>query len=314
MKRSVLLIALTSVLLGASPSLSQLPVSPRVIREMNAVQQEILSRDPSARPFEGYDQNNVEQSATRMARDMSDAQLAAAFASYARMTGARMGTAAPAPVPADVSAPGTGFAKGQRVEILSHEKWWPGEVLETDGARAKVRYDQLGSYWDEWVAADRLRPGASPRPSRPPAEAASASIGQFAKGQRVEALAHEKWWPGEVLETDGARAKIRYDSLGSYFDEWVTADRLRPSSTPRPRSPTGEAPPTSTPAPRRPVQSQPAPPAPPPQSRPAGKHEASCKPQYERARTECFLRDRQSFSCPAAANVKYLECLKSGRW
>jgi hypothetical protein len=133
-------------------------------------------------------------------------------------------------------------------------------------------------------------------------------------GQRVEALAHEKWWPGEVLEVDGARAKIRYDQLGSYFDEWVTAERLRPSSIPRPRSPTGEPPAASTAGQRRPVQSQPARPTPPAQSKPAGKHEAACKPQYERARTDCFLRDRGSFSCPAAANVKYLECLKTGRW
>jgi hypothetical protein len=164
----------------AAALLSQLNVSPRVVREMNAVQQELLRRDPSARAYDGYDAANVDEGSARLARSMSNAQLQQAFATYVRMTGARPGA-----------------AKAQTVE-----------------------------------------PASSPQPERSTTDVVAAAP---------------------------------------------------------------------------PAQAKPAP-STPAQSKPASKHEAYCKPFWSQARTDCFLRDRESFSCPIIATNKYEQCLKTGRW
>lgn len=180
MKRSALFVTMAAVLLTASPGLSQPTASPRVLRELNTVQAEILRRDPSARPYQGYDADNFDPGAQRLARSMSDAQLNAALASYVRMTGVRPGSAAASPTPAP----------------------------------------------------------PRPAPVQTPPAAVSRQINAAAPSTPAAAL----------------------------------------------------------------------------QSKPAGKHEAYCKPFWAEARKDCLLRDRESFSCPIIATNKYEQCLKTGRW
>lgn len=187
MKRSVLLVTVAAVLASGSPGLSQSTVPPRVLREMNAVQGEILRRDPSARVHDGYDAANVDPGAGRIARGMSDAELAQAYATYVRMTGARSSPSASAAGPS--------------------------------------------------VRAETARTAPAPAPA-----------------------------------------------------PWRIAQ-----SAPKPVKSPETAPPTA-------------------QSKPAGKHEAYCKPFWAQARTDCFMRDRESFSCPIIAANRYEQCLKTGKW
>jgi hypothetical protein len=39
------------------------------------------------------------------------------------------------------------------------------------------------------------------------------------------------WFPGKILAVDGDRYRVRYDGYGESWDEWVTAERLRPATT-----------------------------------------------------------------------------------
>lgn len=70
--------------------------------------------------------------------------------------------AAPAPAPAPAEAPAPppagGYGAGDAVQILWEGQWYPGKILEADGARYKIRYDGYDASWDEWVTTDRLRP------------------------------------------------------------------------------------------------------------------------------------------------------------
>lgn len=49
---------------------------------------------------------------------------------------------------------------GDRLEIHWGNQWYPGVVLEVDGAKTKIRYDGHSAAWDEWVTSERLREAA----------------------------------------------------------------------------------------------------------------------------------------------------------
>lgn len=142
---------------------------------------------------------------------------------------------------------------------------------------------------------------------------AGPALGQ-AKGDKFEVQWGGKWYAATVLETDGSRTKIHYDGWSSSWDEWVTKDRLRPVTVKTTGRATGEAVADATPAPSKPAPGKPA--AKPAASSPAStsKHKAHCDPFWAEARKDCFLRDRESFSCPIVAANKYEQCLKTGRW
>lgn len=61
------------------------------------------------------------------------------------------------------SGPGTAYSSmGQvnvndRVHILWGSNWWPGTVIQKQGSRAKIHYDNHADSWDELVGLDRLR-------------------------------------------------------------------------------------------------------------------------------------------------------------
>jgi hypothetical protein len=79
------------------------------------------------------------------------------------------------------------------------------------------------------------------------------------------------WYPGKILAVDGNRFQIRYDGYGAFWDEWVTAERLRrPGATPAIPTPAAPAPPPAAPppaqSPAQPATAPPAPPAPAPQT------------------------------------------------
>ena len=48
------------------------------------------------------------------------------------------------------------YREGERVQIEWHGSWFPGTIIEVNGARYKVTYDGYSSSWDEWVEAPRL--------------------------------------------------------------------------------------------------------------------------------------------------------------
>lgn len=47
-------------------------------------------------------------------------------------------------------------------------------------------------------------------------------------GRRVEVESEGKWWPAQVIAIEGERSKIHYGGYGARWDEWVTAERMRP--------------------------------------------------------------------------------------
>jgi len=86
-----------------------------------------------------------------------------ALLSGRRGTGASTPAATPAAaLPAATTAgpgdPHTVYTKGQNVDIFWGSSWWPGAVVNVDGARYLAHYDGYTAVWDEWVTAERLRP------------------------------------------------------------------------------------------------------------------------------------------------------------
>ena len=137
------------------------------------------------------------------------------------------------------------YSKDQPVDIHWGSSWWPGSVVAVDGKRYRAHYDGYGASSDEWVTARRLRPrapadaGASATAdSGPiaagtdggatPAEKGGDPNARYEAGQKVDIFWGSRWWAGTVKKKDGARYFVGYDGWSSGWDEWVTAERLRP--------------------------------------------------------------------------------------
>ena len=50
-------------------------------------------------------------------------------------------------------------ADAEKVEILWGGQWFPGHVVKRDGARTLIHYNGWADSWNEWVTAEKLRPG-----------------------------------------------------------------------------------------------------------------------------------------------------------
>ncbi|MDX2109386.1 MAG: Tudor-knot domain-containing protein [Verrucomicrobiota bacterium] len=66
------------------------------------------------------------------------------------------------------------YTIGEGVEILWHDKWHPGSILDVKESKFRVNYEGINESWDEWVPATRLRKKstlpsepATPAPSQP---------------------------------------------------------------------------------------------------------------------------------------------------
>ena len=57
----------------------------------------------------------------------------------------------------DSSKDSSTFEKGQKVQINWSGTWYKGSILEVSNEKYKVRYDDWGSTYDEWVGPERLR-------------------------------------------------------------------------------------------------------------------------------------------------------------
>lgn len=142
-----------------------------------------------------------------------------------------VGTTATALGPGDPKAV---YSKGQDIDIHWGSTWWPGSVIEVDGATYRAHYEGYGSGSDEWVTADRLRPRATgvadadERPDAAPEADAGDPNATYAVGDAVDIRWGSAWWPGSIKKTDGERYRIAYEGYSETWDEWVTATRLRP--------------------------------------------------------------------------------------
>jgi len=47
-------------------------------------------------------------------------------------------------------------------------------------------------------------------------------------GSKVEIYYSQVWYPGSIIDVSGDKYKVHYDKFTSYWDEWVTKERLRP--------------------------------------------------------------------------------------
>lgn len=76
------------------------------------------------------------------------------------------------------------------------------------------------------------KPGQQAKPAgKPPVHAAGARgnpPAAFRKNDKVEILWSGSWYKGRILEIRNNKFLVHYDGWGSLYDEWVTADKLRP--------------------------------------------------------------------------------------
>ncbi len=49
------------------------------------------------------------------------------------------------------------YAKGEKIDVEWKGKYWPASILEVQGNRYKIHYDNYGSEWDEAVSVKRIR-------------------------------------------------------------------------------------------------------------------------------------------------------------
>jgi parallel beta-helix repeat protein len=75
------------------------------------------------------------------------------------------------------------------------------------------------NYWTE--------PGV-PKKSKAAAPPSVRLISPQPEKAEIEVQWEGKWWPATVLRKEGDRTQIHYVGYGSKWDEWVTADRIRP--------------------------------------------------------------------------------------
>jgi hypothetical protein len=47
-------------------------------------------------------------------------------------------------------------------------------------------------------------------------------------GERIEAYSEDGWYKAKIIDSDGTRSKVHYVNYDASFDEWLTADKIRP--------------------------------------------------------------------------------------
>lgn len=52
---------------------------------------------------------------------------------------------------------GQALVTSSKIEILWVNSWWPGKILEINGDKYKVHYNNYPSSYDEWVTKERIR-------------------------------------------------------------------------------------------------------------------------------------------------------------
>ncbi len=97
--------------------------------------------------------------------------------------------------------------------------WYASEILAFDEAKGRYRVHFYGwdSKWDEWLSPDRIRALAKPK---------------LTVGQRYQVKWQDgKWYPGIITKAaDDWFYFVHYEGEAGEDDEWVTAERTRPSS------------------------------------------------------------------------------------
>jgi hypothetical protein len=86
--------------------------------------------------------------------------------------------------------------------------------------------------------APSVRPNSSPNPTPgvipgktpPPSKAGTARDAAPVPpdATTVEVFWGSRWYDATIVRRDGPRVFIHYDGWGANFDEWVTAERMRP--------------------------------------------------------------------------------------
>ena len=65
----------------------------------------------------------------------------------------------------------------------------------------------------------------------PVPETTSATVANYAVGDKVDVKWNSSWWKGEVLSVEDGKYRVHYTGWSSSWDESVAADRLRPLSS-----------------------------------------------------------------------------------
>ena len=99
-----------------------------------------------------------------------------------------------------------------KCEVEWSGKWYPAKVIAQKKDQWKIKYDDYGDEWNEWVSKERIRF---------PAKAKAAASG------KAEVLWGGTWYAAQVLEEKDGKFHIKYDGYNDSWNEWVGKDRIR---------------------------------------------------------------------------------------
>lgn len=91
-------------------------------------------------------------------------------------------------------------------------------LVAVDGAKLILQWDPNGP-----LTNYKRRAGGEDNTPPPPPSSAG-----YAPGSRVEVQWQGQWYPATILKVDGQKYLIHYEGYESSWDEWVTAERIKP--------------------------------------------------------------------------------------
>ena len=114
----------------------------------------------------------------------------------------------------------------ERILVEYGGRWYPAEVVQSDGNRRLIHYTGYGNEWDEWVGPERIRNATE---TTSVAEATSATAAQRLQPQTGDFVVKwgNRWWRAEPLQQKDDQTLIRYVGYGPEWDEWVTPERAK---------------------------------------------------------------------------------------
>lgn len=109
------------------------------------------------------------------------------------------------------------YPAGKELKVFWGGKIWDAKVTKTDDEFLFITYPGWPAHWDEWITSRRVASSS----------AATGNSAEFGVGALVQIEWRGDWYPGKVLQREGARHLVTYDGYSKTWDEWVEPARLR---------------------------------------------------------------------------------------
>ncbi len=106
-----------------------------------------------------------------------------------------------------------------------------GQALVDANRDGIVELSEMAQYAELEMAFIEGQKSVFTAPEKFPREAKLAATQGAIKpqvGQRIEAYSQDGWYKAKIIDTDGTRSKVHYVNYDASWDEWLTADKIRP--------------------------------------------------------------------------------------